>query len=95
MPEQMIFAKLVGMYAANQISLQHAQLLPRELSYREISKYETRSRRIETRMDELLAVFTHDNYLREAAGLRKYPLPKINPINKEITSKTQAEKYCS
>ena len=49
--------------------------------------------RIETRMDELLAVFTQDNYLREDAGLRKYPLPKINPINKEITSKTQAEKY--
>ena len=88
-----IFAKLVGMYAANQISLQHAQLLPKEISYREISRYETKSRRIETRMDELLAVFTHDNYLREAAGLRKYPLPKIIPINKEITSKTQAEKY--
>ena len=88
-----IFAKLVGMYAANQISLQHAQLLSKDLSYREISKYETKSRRIETRMDELLAVFTHDNYLREAAGLRKYPLPKIIPINKEITSKVQAEKY--
>ena len=44
-------------------------------------------------MDELLAVFTHDNYLREDAGLRKYPLPKINPINKEITSKIQVEKY--
>ena len=88
-----IFAKLVGMYAANQISLQHAQLLPREISYREISRYETKSRRIETRMDELLAVFTHDNYLREATGLRKYPLPKIIPINKEITSKFQAEKY--
>ena len=88
-----IFAKLVGMYAANQISLQHAQLLPKEISYREISRYETKSRRIETRMDELLAVFTHDNYLREATGLRKYPLPKIIPINKEITSKFQAEKY--
>ena len=88
-----IFAELMGMYAANQISLQHAQLLPRELSYREISKYETKSRRIETRMDELLAVFTQDNYLREAAGLRKYPLPKIIPINKEITSKFQAKKY--
>ena len=88
-----IFAKLVGMYAANQISLQHAQLLPRDISYREISRYETKSRRIETRMDELLAVFTHDNYLREAAGLRKYPLPKIIPINKEIASKPQAEKY--
>ena len=40
-----------------------------------------------------LAVFTQDNYLREDAGLRKYPLPKLNPINKEITSKAQAEKY--
>ena len=88
-----IFAKLVGMYAANQISLQHAQLLPKEISYREISRYETKSRRIETRMDKLLAVFTHDNYLREAAGLRKYPLSKIIPINKEIMSKTQVEKY--
>ena len=64
-----IFTKLVGMYAANQISLQHAQLLPREISYREISRYETKSRRIETRIDELLAVFTQDNYLREATGL--------------------------
>ena len=88
-----IFAKLVGMYAANQISLQHAQLLPKDISYKEISRYETKSRRIETRMDELIAVFTQDNYLREAAGLRRYPLPKINPINKEITSKAQAEKY--
>ena len=81
------------MYTANQISLQHAQLLPRDIAYREISRYETKGRRIETRMDELLAVFTQDNYLREDAGLRKYPLPKINPINKEITSKAQAEKY--
>ena len=88
-----IFAKLVGMYAANQISLQHAQLLPKEISWGEISGYETKSRRLETRMDKLLAVFTHDNYLGEAAGLRKYPLPKIIPINKEITSKIQAEKY--
>ena len=88
-----IFAELVSMYAANQISLQHAQLLPKDISYREISRYETKSRRIETRMDELVAVFTQDNYLREDAGLRKYPLPKINPINKEITSKTQVEKY--
>ena len=78
---------------ANQISLQHAQLLPKDISYKEISRYETKSRRIETRMDELIAVFTQDNYLREDAGLRKYPLPKINPINKEITSKIQAEKY--
>ena len=81
------------MYAANQVSLQHAQLLPRDIAYREISRYETKGRRIETRIDELLAVFTQDNYLREDAGLRKYPLPKINPINKEITSKAQAEKY--
>ena len=88
-----IFAELVGMYAANQVSLQHAQLLPKDISYKEISRYETKSRRIETRMDELIAVFTQDNYLREDAGLRKYPLPKINPINKEITSKAQAEKY--
>ena len=88
-----IFADLVSMYAANQVSLQHAQLLPKDISYREISRYETKSRRIETRMDELVAVFTQDNYLREDAGLRKYPLPKINPINKEITSKAQAEKY--
>ena len=88
-----IFAELVSMYAANQISLQHAQLLPKDISYREISRYETKSRRIETRMDELVAVFTQDNYLREDAGLRKYPLPKINPINKEITSKAQAERY--
>ena len=88
-----IFADLVSMYAANQVSLQHAQLLPKDIAYREISRYETKSRRIETRMDELVAVFTQDNYLREDAGLRKYLLPKINPINKEITSKAQAEKY--
>ena len=88
-----IFADLVSMYAANQVSLQHAQLLPKDIAYREISRYETKSRRIETRMDELVAVFTQDNYLRENAGLRKYPLPKINPINKEITSRAQVEKY--
>ena len=88
-----IFAELVGMYASNQISLQHASLLPKKQVYKEISKYETKGRRIERRLDELLAVFTQDNYLREAAGLRRYPLPKINPINKEITTKLQAERY--
>ena len=49
-----IFAELVGMYAANQVSLQHAQLLPKDIAYREISRYETKGRRIETRLDELL-----------------------------------------
>ena len=73
-----IFAKLVGMYTANQISLQHAQLLPREISYREISRYETKSRRIETRMDELLAVFTHDNYLKGSRRTKKIPPSQDN-----------------
>ena len=87
------FSELVGMYAANQISLQHAQLQPKKKAYREVSRYETRGRRLETRMDELIAVFMADNTLREVAGLKKYPLPKIIPMNKEIVSKEQADKY--
>ena len=87
------FSDLVGLYAANQVSLQHAQLQPKEKMYREVSRYETRGRRLETRMDELIAVFMADNTLRELAGLRVYPLPKIIPMNKEIISKEQADKY--
>ena len=44
-------------------------------------------------MDELIAVLIADNSLRELAGLKTYPLPKIIPINKEITTKIQADKY--
>ena len=87
------FSELVGMYAANQISLQHAQLQPKKKAYREVSRYETRGRRLETRIDELIAVFMADNTLREVAGLKMYPLPKIIPVNKEIVSKEQADKY--
>ena len=36
-----------------------------------------------------------DNTLRELAGLRVYPLPKIIPMNKEIVSKEQADKYAT
>ena len=81
------------MYAANQVSLQHAQLQPKEKMYQEVSRYETRGRHLETKMDELIAVFMADNTLRELAGLRVYPLPKIIPMNKEIISKEQADKY--
>ena len=87
------FSKLVGMYAANQISLQHAQLKPKKKAYWEVSRYETRGRRLETRMDKLIAVFMADNTLREVAGSKVYPLPKIIPMNKEIVSKEQADKY--
>ena len=89
------FSELVGMYAANQVSLQHAQLQPKGKAYREVSRYETRGRRLETRMDELIAVFMADNTLRELAGLKMYPLPKIIPMNKEIISKEQADKYAT
>ena len=89
------FSELVDIYAANQVSLQHAQLQPKEKVYWEVSRYETRGRRLETRMDELIAVFMADNTLRELAGLRVYPLPKIIPMNKEIISKEQADKYAT
>ena len=87
------FSELVGMHATNQIELQHAQLQPPKKMYREVSRYETRGRRMETRMDELLAVFMADNTLRETAGLKIYSLPKIIPINKSISTKIQADKY--
>ena len=77
------FSELVGMFTANQISLQHAQLQPKEKMYHEVSRYETKTRRLETRMDELIAVFMADNSERELASLKMYPLPKIIPINKE------------
>ena len=87
------FSDLVGMHAENQIKLQHVQLQPVEKMYREISRLETKGRRIETRMDELLAVFMADNTLRDLEGLKTYSLPKINPINKDISTKIQANKY--
>ena len=73
------FSELVGMYAANQISLQHAQLQPKRKAYREVSRYETRGRCLETRLDELIAMFMADNTLREVTGLKMYPPAKNHP----------------
>ena len=74
-----IFAALVGMYASNQISLQHASLLPKKQAYKEISKYETKSRRIETRLDELTASHIHSGQLpKGSCRPEKVPSPQDN-----------------
>ena len=44
-------------------------------------------------MDKLLAVFIIDNALRKTAGMKPYPLPMVNHINKVINTKEQALKY--
>ena len=87
------YAELCAMYAKNQIALQYAQLLPEHEKHREISKYTIKGRKIGTRMDELIAVFITDNTLRKTGGMRGYPIPTINPINKDINTKEQALRY--
>ena len=88
-----VFAELCAMYAKNQVALQFAHLLPEDEKYQQICKYTIKGRRVSQRMDELIAVFTTDNALREAAGMKGYPLPTINLINKEINTREQAVRY--
>ena len=85
-----IFSDLCTMYAKNEIAMQLTEVLSGEEKYLQRAKYALKRRRISERMDELIAIFYADNSHREAAGIRSYPIPTINPINKDITTKEQA-----
>ena len=88
------YAELVGRYARNSVSLEHAHKVNRGSAdgYLEVAKYELQGRKISNRMDEILAVIIQDNAYREQAKIKTYPRPSINPINQLITSQGEADK---
>ena len=88
------YAELVGRYARNSVSLEHAHMINRGSAdgYFEIAKYKLQGRKISNRMDEILAVIIQDNAYREQAKYKTYPRPSINPINQLITSPGEADK---
>ena len=88
------YAELVGRYARNSVSLEHAHLVNRGSAdgYYEVAKYELRGRKISNRMDEILAIVMQDNAYREQAKIKTYPTPTTNPVNQLITSPVEADK---
>ena len=88
------YADLVGRYARNSVSLEHAHMVNRGSvdAYYEVAKYELRGRKISNRMDEILAIIMQDNAYREQAKIKKYPRPTINPVNQLITSPGEADR---
>ena len=88
------YAELVGRYAKNSVSLEHAHMVNRGSAdgYFKVANYELRGRKILNRMDEILAVIIQDNAYREQAKIKTYPRPTINPINQLITSPGEADK---
>ena len=88
------YAELVGRYARNSVSLEHAHMVNRGLAdgYFKVAKYELQGRKISNRMDEILAVIIQDNAYREQAKFKTYPRPAINPINQLITSPGESDK---
>ena len=88
------YAALVGRYARNSVSLEHAHMVSRGSTdgHYEVAKYEIRGRKISNRMDEILAMLMQDNAYREQAKFKTYPTPTINPVNQLITSPAEADK---
>ena len=88
------YAALVGRYARNSVSLEHAHMVSRGSTdgYYEVAKHEIRGRKISNRMDEILAILMQDNAYREQAKIKTYPTPTTNPVNQLITSPTEADK---
>ena len=88
------YAELVGRYARNSVSLEHAHMVNRSSAYGyyEVAKYELRGRKISNRMDEILAVIMQDNAYREQAKIKTYLTPTTNPVNQLITSPVEADK---
>ena len=88
------YAELVGRYARNSVSLEHAHMVSRGSTdqYYEVAKYESRGRKISNRMDEILAIMMQDNAYREQAKIKTYPTPTTNPVNQLITSPVEADK---
>ena len=88
------YAELVGRYARNSVSLEHAHMVNRGSAdgYYKVAKYELWGRKISNRMDEILAIIMQDNAYREQAKIKTYPRPTINPVNQLITSPGEADK---
>ena len=88
------YAALVGRYARNSVSLEHAHMVSRGSTdgHYEVAKYEIRGRKISNRMDEILAILMQDNAYREQAKTKTYPTLITNPVNQLITSPTEADK---
>ena len=88
------YAELVGRYARNSVSLEHAHMVNKGSAdgYYEVVKYELRGRKISNRMDEILAIIMQDNAYREQAKIKTYPTPTTNPVNQLITSPGEADK---
>ena len=88
------YVELVGRYARNSVSLEHAHMVNRGSAdgYYKVAKYELRGRKISNRMDEILAIIMQDNAYREQAKIKTYPRPTINPVNQLITNPGEADK---
>ena len=88
------YAELVGRYARNSVSLEHAHMVSRGSTdgYYEVAEYEIRGRNISNRMDEIIAIIMQDNAYREQAKIKTYPTPTTNPVNQLITSPVEADK---
>ena len=88
------YAELVGRYARNSVSQEHAHMVSRGSTdeYYEVAKYEIRGRKISNRMDEILAIMMQDNAYREQAKIKTYPTPTTKPVNQLITSPVEADK---
>ena len=88
------YAELVGRFARNSVSLEHAHMVNRGSAdgYYEVAKYELRGRKFSNRMDEIMAIIMQDNAHREQAKIKTYPTPTTNPVNQLITSPVEADK---
>ena len=66
------YAELVGRYAINSVSLEHAHLVSRGSTdgYYEVAKYEIQGRKISNRMDKILAIIMQDNAYREQTKIK-------------------------
>ena len=89
-----MYAELVGRYARNSVSLEHAHLVNRGSAdgYYKLAKYEIQGRKISNRMDEILAIIMQENTYRDQAKIKTYPTPTTNPVNQLITSQGEADK---
>ena len=88
------YAELVGRYARNSVSLEHAHMVSRgsKDGYYKVAKYEIRGRKMSNRMDAILAIMMQDNAYREQAKIKTYPTPTTYPVNQLITSPVEADK---
>ena len=88
------YAELVGRYARNSVSLEHAHMINRDSAdgYYKVAKYELRGRKLSNRMDEILTIIMQDNAYREQTKIKTYPMPTTNPVNQQITSPGEADK---